>query len=161
MKRTFWLLPLFFLFGMGTLQAQAPYQNAIGIRLGLAPGLTIKHSLGGDAAIEGIFSSRWRGFLAIGLYEIHFPALGVDNLRWYIGGGGHVGVWTYNNRNHNNPWFENDGGIAIGLDAIGGLEYTIPDVPINFSIDWKPGFNLIGYTGFWTDGGGLSVRYCF
>lgn len=160
MKKYLWILPLFFLLGVGSLKAQSPYNNAIGVRFGLAPGLTIKHALGNNQAIEGIFSSRWRGFLVIGLYEIHFPAFATENLRWYVGIGGHVGAWS--DRYDRHPWFDNgDGGVAIGVDFIGGLEYTIPNAPINFSVDWKPGFNLIGYTGWWYDGGGLSIRYCF
>lgn len=148
--------------GIGN-QVQAQYNTGIGIRGALGPGLTIKHHIEPDVAIEGILSSWYRGVVVTGLYEQHFPALGVDNLRWYLGGGAHVGFWTASNgRPVNNPWFaEGNGGVAVGLDAIGGIEYTIPDLPINISADWKPGFNLIGYTGFWVSDAALSVRYVF
>lgn len=157
MKKIFWLA-LFSFMGLGIQQANAQYTTAIGIRGALSPGVSIKHHLAPDNAIEAILVTRWGGVIATGLYEVHFPALGVDNLRWYIGGGGHVGIWSNNN---NNPWFDSDGAVVIGLDGIGGLEYTIPDLPINVSIDWKPGFNLVGHTGFWADDGALSIRYVF
>jgi len=35
------------------------------------------------------------------------------------------------------------------------------EVPFNISIDWKPAYNLWGYSGFWADGGALSIRYIF
>lgn len=143
--------------GAGTLHAQ--YNTAIGIRGAIAPGFTIKHNLTYDHAVEAILVTRWRGVMVTGLYQVHFPAFGVNNLRWYLGGGGHLGVWSQTSTN--NPWFESDGGVVIGADGIGGIEYTLEDIPLNFSLDWKPGFNLVGHSGFWVDDGALSIRYAF
>lgn len=148
-----------FMMVIGTGTASAQYTTAIGIRGALSPGFTIKHHLDSEIALEGILVTRWNGVIFTGLWEKHFPALGVDNLRWYLGGGAHIGIWS--STSTNNPWFESDGAIVIGLDGIGGLEYTLPDFPLNFSLDWKPGFNLIGHQGFWSDDGALSIRYCF
>ena len=156
-KRFFGVLLFVLLASAGTLQAQ--YTNAIGIRGALAPGLTLKHHLTHDHAVEAIVQTRWRGVMVTGLYEVHFPALGVDNLRWYLGGGGHLGVWSQTTSN--NPWFENEGGVVIGFDGIGGIEYTLEDIPLNFSLDWKPGFNLIGHSGLYASDGALSIRYAF
>jgi hypothetical protein len=50
---------------------------------------------------------------------------------------------------------------VIGVDGILGLEYNFSEVPINISIDWKPAFNLVGYSRFFGDGGALSLRYIF
>jgi hypothetical protein len=62
----------------------------------------------------------------------------------------------------NNGWFtDNTSHVVIGIDGIIGLEYLFKDVPFNASLDWKPGFNLIGYTGFWGDEVAVSVRYIF
>jgi len=159
MKRSV-LLALFAVLGLGIFQANAQYTTGIGIRGTLGPGLTVKHHLSSDVAVEGILSSWYRGWVITGLYEQHYPAFQVTNLRWYIGAGGHVGVWS--DRNDNHPWFEdNNGGLVIGLDLIGGLEYTLEDLPLNFSVDWKPAFNLVGYTGFWGSDGALSIRYVF
>lgn len=148
------------LVGFGVQKAQAQYTTGIGIRGAYGPGIALKHHIASDVAVEGILSSWWRGVVITGLYEKHFPALGIDNLRWYIGGGGHLGFWSDGRRTH--PWFEEgQGGVAIGLDGIGGIEYTLPDLPINFSADWKPAFNLVGYTGFWVNDAALSVRFVF
>jgi hypothetical protein len=36
-----------------------------------------------------------------------------------------------------------------------GLEFHFSAVSINLSVDWKPAFNLVGYSGFWADGGSI------
>jgi hypothetical protein len=80
-------------------------------------------------------------------------------LRWYFGFGGHVGFW---NGDYTRGWGDPGVGYTvIGIDGILGLEYSFSEVPINIGIDWKPAYNLSGYTGFWGDGGALSVRYIF
>ena len=131
------------------------YENAIGFRFGLSNGLTFKHFISSNDAVEGILSTRWGGFNITGLFERHLSAFDTDGLYFYYGGGGHIGSF-------NNTWFnDNVSHIVIGVDGILGLEYVLPDYPFNFSLDWKPGFNLIGYTGFWGDELALSVRYTF
>ncbi len=135
------------------------YETAIGFRGGFQQGLTIKHFIGSDAAIEGIIATRWKGYNITGLYEIHANAFDTPGLNWYYGFGGHIG--GYNGYN-NHPYFHEDRFYTIlGVDAILGIEYNISEIPINLSADWKPAFNIIGYTGFWGDQGAISVRYYF
>jgi len=134
------------------------YNTGIGLRGGLSNGLTIKHFLGEKTAIEGILSSRWKGFNITGLYEIHKQAFDTERLNWYYGVGGHVGFWNGNDVDWVN---DNDDYTVIGIDGILGLEYNFKEIPINLSVDWKPAMNIIGYSGFWGDGGALSIRYIF
>ncbi len=148
------LLPLFILAASGSAQAQ--YKNAIGLRLWYYPGITFKHHISDAGALEFIADTRWGGWIITGLYEHHFP-LGPENLNVYLGGGAHIGLYDGNN----NRWGNNGGGAFLGLDGIVGLEYTLTSAPINFSLDYKPAFNFLGYSGFWGDGGALSVRYTF
>jgi len=146
------------LLSLVTLNAQ-DYNTGIGIRGGLSNGLTVKHFIGSDTAIEGLLSTRWRGFNITGLYEIHDQAFDTPRLNWYYGFGGHIGFWG-GYKNH--PWFEDDASYTvIGIDGIIGIEYNIEPIPFNISLDWKPGFNIIGYTGFWGDELAFSVRYIF
>jgi len=140
------------------------YTTSLGLRLGgWENGVTIKHFLGEGAAVEGILSSRWRGYNITGLYEIQSAIDDVDGLFWYVGGGGHIGF--FDDRYHNS-WATSSGKTytVIGIDGIIGLEYVFADYPINISLDFKPTFNLIGYDGInplWLDNGALSVRYIF
>jgi hypothetical protein len=135
------------------------YNTGIGLRGGFANGLTIKHFTSEKSAIEGILASRWRGFELTGLYEVHNQAFDAERLKWFIGFGGHIGFW---NGDYTRGWGEpGTSYTVVGLDGILGLEYSFTEVPINLSLDWKPAFNFVGYSGFWADGGALSIRYIF
>ena len=134
------------------------YTTGIGIRGGYFNGLTVKHFVSNQAALEGIFTSRWRGFQVTGLYEIHNQAFNTPRLNWYYGFGAHIGFWDGNETNWGN---RGDNYTVLGIDGILGMEYNFTEIPINIGIDWKPSRNLIGYSGFWGDGGALSVRYIF
>lgn len=136
------------------------YNTGIGLRGGFAQGITIKHFVSSKSAFEGIIASRWRGVQLTGLYEIHGRAFNAERLKWFIGFGGHVGFW--NGDNTNEYW--GDPGTSytvIGVDGILGLEYNFREVPINIGLDWKPAFNIFGHSGFWADGGALSIRFIF
>jgi len=133
------------------------YKTGIGLRGGFSQGLTIKHFLGEKAAVEGLFTTRWRGFEITGLYEIHNTAFEVDHLKWYYGAGAHIGFWD-----GNSSWgTPGTAYTVVGIDGILGIEYSFSEAPINIGLDWKPAINFIGYSGFWADGGALSIRYIF
>ncbi len=143
---------------MGASSAAQDYDTGFGLRLGWSNGLTIKHFFSERSAVEGILSTRWKGFDLTGLYEIHDEAFDLYRLRWYFGFGGHIGFWN----GENTPWgVIGDNYTVIGIDGILGIEYTFEGIPINIGLDWKPMFNLSGYSGFWADGGALSLRYTF
>lgn len=134
------------------------YNTGIGLRGGPFIGFTIKHFLNEKSAIEGLVSTRWKGVEFTGLYEIHNQAFKVDRLNWYFGGGGHIGFYNGNYA----KWGSVETSYTnAGVDGILGLEYNFTEIPLNLSIDWKPAFNIIGYTGFWGDNGALSIRYIF
>lgn len=134
------------------------YNTGVGLRGGLASGLTVKHFLSYKSAFEGILDTRWRGFDITLLYEIHNQAFDVERLRWYFGAGGHLGFWDGDNV----PWGDDDVNyLVIGVDGILGIEYSFSVIPINIGLDWKPAFNLVGYSGFWADGGAISIRFIF
>ena len=136
------------------------YNTGIGLRGGFANGITIKHFVSSKTALEAIIASRWRGLEITGLYEIHGQAFNTERLKWYIGFGGHVGFW---NGDYTNKYWGDSGTsyTVVGIDGILGLEYSFVEIPINIGIDWKPAFNIIGYSGFWGDGGAFSIRYIF
>lgn len=134
------------------------YSTGVGLRLGFSNGLTVKHFLSQRSAVEGLLATRWRGFEITGLFEVHNQAFDVERLNWYYGFGGHIGFWN----GDNTTWGDvGTNYTLIGIDGILGIEYNFSEVPINVSLDWKPAFNLTGYTGFWGDGGALSIRYIF
>lgn len=156
MKKT--ILTVFFALTMLIAANAQDYNTGIGVRGGLYNGLTVKHFISGENALEGLFLSRWGGFNITGLYEIHANAFNTPRLNWYYGFGGHIGFWD----GDKNPWFDdNNNYTVIGVDGIIGLEYNIEAIPFNISLDWKPAINLIGKTNFGADEVALSVRYIF
>lgn len=134
------------------------YRTGIGLRGGFYNGLTIKHFVGEKSAFEGLLATRWSGFEVTGLYEIHNPLADVDRLRWFYGIGAHLGFYDSDYTNWGDPGTSY---TVIGADLILGLEYSFSEIPLNLSLDWKPAFNLIGYSKFFGDGGALSIRYIF
>ncbi len=135
------------------------YNTGIGLRGGPSNGLTIKHFITGETALEGLLATRWDGFNITGLYEIHANAFDTPRLNWYYGFGGHIGFWD---GNKNDYWFDHAGNYTvIGIDGIIGIEYNIETIPFNIGLDWKPGINFVDYTGFWGDEAAISVRFIF
>lgn len=136
------------------------YKNAIGGRFGIANGVTFKHFLTNDQAIDVILNFRSRRdnysrFKLVGLYQWHLPIDGAPGLRWYYGVGGGVGVWTDKRGNRN------DSEVDLSIDGVIGLDYKISGAPINLALDWKPALNLSPDTGLDAEGIGLSVRFAF
>lgn len=131
-------------------QTDSPYKNAIGVRLGstvpaVKSGITYKHFFN-KAAVEGIISFG-DGVAICGLYEIHKPINSVENLQWFVGFGGYLGI----NNSKNN----------VGAAGIIGLDYKFTNVPLNLTLDWKPELNIVSKVGFEASGIGFSARFTF
>jgi len=143
-----------------TLQAQQTskdYVTAVGVKF--FPGaLTVKHFLNDNNAIEGLGYFWQYGSRITGLYEHHTNFNTVDGLKWYVGAGAHIGFW---NDKWKNNYPSRNSGVAMGIDGVLGLDYKLKTAPLNFSIDWQPSFNFIGYNYFEGGWGGLAVRYTF
>lgn len=156
MKKTAFITAL--LITLSIASAQAQYKLGVGLRLNYGYGISVKYNMNRSKSFEGIVYSRWRGVNFTGLYEIHKPAFQAQNWRWYYGVGGHLGYWKDGGR-YGNPWFENNNSnTVIGADGIVGLEYTFKQAPLNLSVDWKPAFNIVGYTGLWLDDIAVTAR---
>jgi hypothetical protein len=88
---------------------------------------------------------------------MHSSAFDVDGLYWYYGVGGHI---SFMHGYDKHPWF-NDGKdhVVLGIDGIVGMEYKPREIPITFSLDYKPAFNIWEETGLWMDDVSVSIRY--
>lgn len=160
MKKLFFLFLLLTSIAFTT-QAQRNYKGGIGIALGSPSGLNGKLFLGEKAALEAIAGWSFNEYNSSTgitlLYQIHNVAFGVEELLWYYGLGGHAGVATWNQ--NGNPG--NEGSTAwVGADLVIGIEYTIPNAPINFSLEAVPSINLLPDTSP-NVGANLGIRYVF
>jgi hypothetical protein len=155
------------LFSSSQAQAQSitGYDTGIGFRGGLAAGLSVKHFIRDDAALEGILSSsfRYRGTAITVLYEKHASAFNLEGLFWYYGAGAHIGryrgrdYFIDNSRQRARRYDDNV--LGIGVDGVIGLEYFIRDIPFTIGLDVKPYVNLNGGGGNWDSA--LIIRYVF
>ena len=127
------------------------YQTAIGVKVWDGGGISLKHFVRTNNALEGIGYFWSQGFRITGLYEFHGPISGAGGLKWYIGPGAHIGFY--------NTKFGN--GSFAGIDGVLGLDYKFNGVPINISLDWQPSFEFGDNRGFVGSWGGLGVRYTF
>lgn len=154
MKRIFILVA--FLFTSNLLFAQAPYKKAIGIKFPGGYSITYKNFLSDTRNLE-LQATGWnKGFRVSGLYEFNFYAFPqVPTLAWFVGPGLHIGFWK--------DQYKTDYGSKadLGIDGIIGLDYKIPDIPINISLDWQPSVTLIGDASFAPASGGVAVRFTF
>ena len=127
------------------------YITALGVKIWDGGGISLKHFVSGNNALEGIGYFWNQGARITGLYEIHGPISGATGLKWYIGPGVHVGF--YNTK-------YGDGSFA-GVDGVLGLDYKFYGAPINMSLDWQPSFEFGSDRGFYGNWGGLGIRYTF
>lgn len=125
-----------------------PYEHSGGVRAGTSSGITYKgffrHQM---AALEAGAMYNRHGLNLFVLYEHHMELF--RSKRWlaYMGGGAFGGKWEEE--------------ISLGLAAVGGIEFVVRDLPLNFSVDWKPMINIfriyeLDFLDF-----GVSIRYRF
>lgn len=140
-----------------TISAQN-YKTGIGARLGFFNGLTVKHFVSPNNAVEGILNFRWDGVIVTGLYEWQNPLPNARGFDYFLGIGGHVGFFDdYHWKKH--EYEHGDRSTVVGLDLILGLEYTFPTAPFTVGLDYKPAFNFIGDNHIWADGLALNIRF--
>lgn len=146
------ILSAFMLVGLAfTAQAQAPGEkNAIGLRLGDNDGfggeVSYQRWLGESNRLE--FDLGWRdsryydAVKLVGLYQWVWNIEGGFN--WYVGAGGGLGSWKYNNDvppwldNNNNNGYDESGTFLLLAGDI-GIEYNF-DFPLQLSLDFRPEF---------------------
>ena len=97
------------------------YKAALGLKFIYGVALTGKVFIKENSALEGILRYNGAGGLGnniafTGLYEYHAPIKGVDGLRWYLGGGGHVNYFSWKDS-------DADAVTTFGVAGVLGLEY--------------------------------------
>ncbi len=135
---------------------ESGYTKAIGVKM--YPGaLSYKQFKQNSKAIEAIGYFTLDGFSLSVLKEFYTPIEEADQLSWYYGYGGHLGIWSDEWKKTNGS--TNNSNIAVGFDGILGLDYKVKNAPINISIDWQPSFSII--QSYFNNQGGIGVRYTF
>lgn len=126
------------LFAGQTANAQN-YDMAFGIRAGGTNGLTFKGKTSANSALEVILGAYPTGPSLTVLGEAY--ATPASFVGFYAGGGAHARSNAWNNDRENvffGPIVYAPDERAFGLDAIFGIEFTTPVLPLAFSLDAKP-----------------------
>ncbi|MBW8327061.1 MAG: hypothetical protein K0M50_20020 [Prolixibacteraceae bacterium] len=153
MKQFYTLSILIFLVIQGF--AQGP-EKAIGIRGGVSSGFEYRVFSGELTSYKVLLSTRKQGLQLTGMKEFHMPQAFDFNedLSFVYGFGAHVGIeswYVYRDYDgyHPDDWYrDRRTGPVAGLDALGAVEYTIPQIPLVVGIEAKPYFNLFGKNFF-------------
>lgn len=125
------------------------YKAAVGIRFSSKAALinnsvSLKYFFTEKTAVEGLIT--FNDPFALGLLvEQHKPLL-TNNFKYFYGGG-FYGAFS--------------GSRRAGLQGVVGLDYKVPTIPLNFSIDWKPELTFTKEFSFETAALGFSVRFTF
>lgn len=156
---------IFTLFTASFCYAQEIADHAIGLRLGDSDGMGAEVSyqlrLGDNNRLEADLgwrnSNKVDAFKLTGLYQwvwnIH------DNFNWYVGAGGGLGSWSYNETIAGYKY--KDSGTFFFAAGDIGIEYNF-DFPLLLSLDIRP---ELGFTDEYRDGLDLDIalgaRYQF
>jgi opacity protein-like surface antigen len=133
------ILSAFMLIGLAfSAQAQDIAKNALGLRLGDNDGF------GGEVSYQKGFSKNNRLELDLGLRNSNhvdaFKLVGLyqwvweieNGFNWYVGFGGGLGSWSYDNG------VKTDSGTIILAAGDIGIEYNFQEAPIQLSLDLRP-----------------------
>ena len=136
-----------FLFA-GSAKAQ-DYKAAIGIRFSSKAALvnnsvSLKYFFTEKTAVEGLIT--FNDPFALGLLVEQHKPLVTNNFKYFYGAG-FYGAFS--------------GSRRAGLQGIVGLDYKVPMIPLNFSIDWKPELTFTKEFSFEPQTLGLSARFTF
>lgn len=123
------------------------YKLGLGIRFSTNPAtvnnsISFRYFFTEKTAGEVLFSMR-KPF-AMGLLVEQYKALSETPFRYFFGGG------VYSNFGSTRE---------AGLQGVLGLDYKIPNIPFNLSVDWKPELALVKTFSFEPSALGLSARF--
>lgn len=123
--------------------------NRLGIRISSSDAvvnhsLTYKRFFTSTFALEGLLSFTDPGAIGL-LFEKH-TFFGPSGLSWFWGAGAY-GAFSSSRR--------------FGAQGAVGLDYVLPSLPLNLSVDWKPELNFTKVFSFEPAAVGVSVRYVF
>ncbi|MBK0382943.1 hypothetical protein I5M32_08220 [Pedobacter sp. SD-b] len=112
-------------------------------------GPTLKHFFNANNAIEADILFGSNNTLIAAYYQYHQDFKGASGLKWYLGGGPAVNLYS--------------GGSSFFLRPMVGLDYKIDNAPLALSFDWRPSIYLGDTVGdrFTAGRFGLGFKYVF
>lgn len=133
-------------------------RQAIGVRGGYGWEVSYQHPFGEKNRLEFNLGLMNYGFVAAGTYDWTFDLSDelAPGFAWYVGAGAQLGAWrTYEGHGDWSPSSE----FNVGIVGQIGLEYNFEDVPLQLSVDYRPGLMFLGNNNFMGANFALGVRY--
>lgn len=148
MKKTGLILSIVFILFASSSNAQ-DYKMGLGIRLSSHPAIvnnsiSFKYFFTEKTAAEALFSVEKPFALGL-LVEQHNP-FAASSFKYFYGAGAFAAF---------------SGDKTVGLQGVLGLDYKLPTIPFNLSVDWKPELTLANQVSFEPAALGLSARFTF
>ncbi len=153
MKKFFLISGLLVAFAISHSNAQSSYITALGLGIDFGDGQTLV-----GPSLKHFFTDNHGGVVEVlfgdnvtfvnGIYQYHDGIPNALGLQWYAGGGPSL------------AFFDND--LDVLLRGTVGLDYKINNVPLTFSLDWRPAVFLGGNDSrdsFEAGRFGLGFRY--
>lgn len=149
MKKAGLILCILLSTGISSIALAQDYKAAVGVRFSSKAALvnnsiSLKYFFTENTAAEGLIS--FGGPLALGLLVEQHKSFAADGLRYFYGGGIYAGF---------------SGSRRAGVQGVIGLDYKIANLPLNFSLDWKPELTFAKEFSFEPQALGLSARFAF
>lgn len=146
MKKT--LLILVAILGFAVAAVAQP--RAIGVRAGYGGEFSYQHGFGNSFGELDL--GWWHNHInLVGIYDFILGGNGQVNV--YIGPGAQLSIW--------NDEAAHSSRMNVGLAGQFGVEWNIPTIPLQLSLDWRPVFFFLNDGGFGYDSVGLGIRYRF
>ena len=122
----------------------------VGVVGGFDYGVQVKKYNGGTSLdFRGHLHNH--GFQVAGLYEWN-QSLG-SGFTLYYGVGAGLGSWKVSEHH--------DAAFGLDIEAIVGVEYKIPSVPLAISLDYRPALEVLPEVNFYAKGFAFGLKYIF
>lgn len=130
------------------------YKNAIGIRGGWGAEVSYQRYISPANRLEGTLGIDRYGFCVEAMHQWMFELpINTSGLwQWYAGAGVGIGSWDDDDFKH---------GFSMGLLGQIGIEYTFANIPLQLSLDYRPGFYFLPEDEANWGGIAIGVRFCF
>ena len=150
--------------------AQQRYEHAIGARIGSGYydvfSASYKTFIGASpSALEfnlgfkpfNVSNYSWVNLSLSATYQYHINISAVEGLSWFVGGG----LTAYNSFSDHAGY----SGFGLEIYPTGGVDYQFRDIPLNLSVDFRPGIQIIKpydyYDNVYFTNFGIAARYIF
>lgn len=145
---------LFLLVMVTTLQFASAknYNNAIGLKGGNGGAITYRHFFGNDNALELDLYGGEGWFLLSGNYQWNVTT-SAKQFEYYYGIGGQVVSIS-----NASGWGSNANSMIFGINGMFGIEYSLKEIPLVFSLDINPMYSF-GNSGVLYWNGGIGIKY--